>query len=70
MALEVAQYCSTTLSALVANRIYGNAVTVDGILWPRIVAMMMMWVLIVTDVRDDCNDRYWTGNFIDLKVLM
>jgi hypothetical protein len=52
MAQEVVQYCLTTLSALVTNRTYGNAVTEDGmcITLPATV-FLLMWVLIVTDVR-------------------
>jgi SpoU rRNA methylase family enzyme len=52
MVEEVVQYCLTTLSALVTNRTYGNAVTLDGIRIAMAVALILgMWVLIVTDVR-------------------
>jgi hypothetical protein len=64
MAQEVVQYCLTTLSALVTNRTYGNAVTLDGMcitLCVRII--IMMWVLIVTDVRHAVID-------IGLEILL
>jgi hypothetical protein len=52
MAEEVVQYCFPTLSALVTNHTYGNAVTVDGMCIPFGVARIIwMRVLIVTDVR-------------------
>ena len=54
MAEKVVQYCLRTLSALVTNHIYGNAVTVDGM--GCTVAIIRMWVLIVTDVRNAVID--------------
>jgi hypothetical protein len=52
MVEEVVQYCLTRLSALVTNRTYGNAVTLNGIrIALAVTTITMMWVLIVTDVR-------------------
>jgi hypothetical protein len=52
MAEEVVQYCFSTLSALVTKPTYGNAVTVDGMcIALSVTLILMMWVLIVTDVR-------------------
>jgi hypothetical protein len=52
MAEEVVQYCFSTLSALVTKPTYGNAVTVDGMcITLSVTLILMMWVLIVTDVR-------------------
>ena len=65
MVEEVVQYCLTTLSALVTNHTYGNAVTMDGMCIAGAVSILMMRVLIVTDVRDAV-----TGNLIDIKVFM
>jgi riboflavin synthase alpha subunit len=71
MAQEVVQYCLTTLSALVTKHTYGSAVTVDGMCMTLTVPfIVMMRVLIVPDVMQAYGDRYWTGNFIDIKVFM
>jgi hypothetical protein len=52
MAENVFQHCFTPLSALVMNRTYGNAVTVDGMcITLNVTVIFGMWVLIVTDVR-------------------
>jgi hypothetical protein len=52
MVHEVVYYCFGTLNALVTNRTYGNAVTVDGMCISLTVPLMvMMRVLTVTDVR-------------------
>ena len=57
MAQEVVQYCLTTLSALVTNRTYGNAVTEDGMcITLTATVFLLMWVLIVTDVRHTVID--------------
>jgi riboflavin synthase alpha subunit len=63
MAKEVVQYCLTTLSALVTSLTYGNAVTVDGMCITLSVAgiTIMMWALIVPDVRHAVID-------IELKI--
>jgi hypothetical protein len=52
MAQEVDQSCFGTLSALVTSHTYGNAVTADGMcISLSVTLILMMWVLIVTDVR-------------------
>ena len=57
MAKEVVQYCLTSLSALVTNRTYGNAVKADGMcITLTATAFLLMWVLIVTDVRHTVID--------------
>jgi hypothetical protein len=64
MAQEVVQYCLKTLSALVTNHTYGNAVIVDGICISLPVPLVvMMWVLIATDVRHAVID-------IGLEILL
>jgi riboflavin synthase alpha subunit len=57
MAQEVVQYCLTILSALGTNHTYGNAVTVDGMcITVTATVILLMWVLIVTDVRHTVID--------------
>jgi hypothetical protein len=57
MAKEVVQHCLATFSALVTNRTYGIAVTVDGMCMTLPATFsIVMWVLIVTDVSNAVID--------------
>jgi hypothetical protein len=52
IAQEVVQYCLATLNVLVTKYTYGSAFTVDGMrIILTVTLIVMMWVLIVTDVR-------------------